>query len=161
MALLHILTPGTITSSIGGTFYAPQEKMHNWSSEHVRTAVNSGMNLFKHKEEALISHHPSLITGCSGGHVTPPPVYCEHTCEATEGRVCARSTTTTSSLCVNKQQASNSSCTLKNDIHLLSLRLTHKQVSLLFKKLPWLLNYLIAHMFSMHSKPWEFYSAAK
>lgn len=103
-----------IALSIGCTLYTPQKKKKkcSWSSEHVRTAVNSGVNLFKHKEEALISNHPSLITGRSGRHVTPPPPQ-PMWAVATEGRFSARSPTTTSSLCVNKRQALNFSCTLK------------------------------------------------
>lgn len=66
----------------------------------------------------------------------PPHVYCKHVCNATEGRLCARmTTTTTTSLCVNKQQTSNS-------------RFHFGMIA----KLPLLHTELIAHMFSMLSK---------
>lgn len=128
--------------------------------------MNSGVNLFKHKEEALISNHPSLITGHSGRHVTPPPPQ-PMWADATEGPFSARSPTTTSSLCVNKQQALNSSCTLKNDIYFFFFEAGTQTLTVdretvfhfrtrfhcgLIEKFPYLHNYLIAHMFSNLSK---------
>lgn len=64
----------------------PQEKMHRWSPELVWTAVNSTVNSLKHKEEAFISNNPSLITGCSGRHVTPFLVRA-HTCHQRRSRM--------------------------------------------------------------------------
>lgn len=114
--------------------------MRNWSSEHVRTAVNSGVNSFKHKEEALISNHPSLITGCSGRHVNPP--MCTVSTWSCHWRWSLCSTTTTNSLCVNKQQVQ--SFPLGCFFSVLSLDSSHHVIHL-FSAVETTLSYTYSH----------------